>query len=80
MIQIDALDLRFAKNDSTGDCSQRLFIKDGMSESDIACDDVNLFERRSLFTSISSSIQIRYDNTYNGVGGNFWISVEGNKI
>ena len=76
-IQIDALDLRFAQNETTGACAQRLFVIDGNSESDIACDDVNLFERRTLFTSSTDSIQLRYDNTYYGSTGSFWISAQG---
>lgn len=77
IIQIDALDLRFARNETTGSCAQRLFVIDGHLESDIACDDVNLFERRTLFTSSTDSIQLRYDNTYHGSTGNFWISAQG---
>ncbi|VDI03360.1 Hypothetical predicted protein [Mytilus galloprovincialis] len=72
-IQIDALDIRFAINESTGLCSQRLYVIDGSDESDIACDDVNLFERRTLYTSLTDTIQLRYDNTYDGSNGNFWI-------
>jgi hypothetical protein len=39
--------------------------------------DVNLFERRTLFTSSTDSIQLRYDNTYYGSTGSFWISAQG---
>lgn len=75
-IQFDALDIRFATNESTGICSQRLFVIDGSDESDIACDDVNLFERRTLYTSLTDTIQLRYDNTYDGSNGNFWILLQ----
>ncbi|XP_063405300.1 uncharacterized protein LOC134688475 [Mytilus trossulus] len=75
-IQIDALDIRFAINESTGLCSQRLYVIDGSDVSDIACDDVNLFERRILYSSLTDTIQLRYDNTYDGSNGNFWILLQ----
>lgn len=77
-IQIDAFDLRFSVNETTGKCAQRIFLSDGGLETDIACDDVNLFERRTLYTSVTDSVYLRYDNTYDGSGGNFWISIQGN--
>lgn len=76
-IQIDAFDIRFSTNQTTGKCAQRIVLTDGGAESDIACDDINIFERRTLFTSVSDAITLRYDNTFDGSGGNFWISIQG---
>ncbi|XP_061193715.1 papilin-like [Saccostrea echinata] len=73
-IRITGFDLQFSEN--SGVCKQRLFITDGASTTDVACDDVNNFARTTLYTSNSSSIDIRLDNTDTSTAGKFWIQVE----
>ena len=73
-IKIDVFDIRFQ---SGTDCLQRLHIQDGSAESEIDCDNTNEFSRMHAYTSVTNSIEIRYDDTATVSGGNFWIYIEG---
>ncbi|XP_061192339.1 uncharacterized protein LOC133200577 [Saccostrea echinata] len=74
-IRIELLDLRLHK-DISGTCYQRLVISEGGSETSIDCDKNNGFSLTTIYTSQSDSLSIRYDNTYVGIDGNFWISLQ----
>ncbi|XP_062595968.1 uncharacterized protein DDB_G0271670-like, partial [Saccostrea cucullata] len=74
-IKIELLDLRLHK-DVSGSCYQRLVINEGGLETSIDCDQNNGFSLTTIYTSQSDSLSIRYDNTFAGIEGNFWISVQ----
>ncbi|XP_062589326.1 papilin-like [Saccostrea cucullata] len=73
-VRITGFDLQFSEN--SGVCKQRLLITDGAMTTDVACDDVNKFARTTLYTSNSSSIDLRLDNTDTSTAGKFWIHLE----
>lgn len=78
-IQIDAFDIRFQANATTMRCAQRIYIQDGGTKFDVACDDYNAFERRMIYFSATNSIKMRFDNTLNTKNGYFWIQLKGMK-
>ena len=75
-IQITAMDLQF--HEALGVCQQRLYITDGSKNSEIGCGENNNFEKKIIYKSTESSIEIRLDNTATTSTGKFWIQIEGN--
>jgi hypothetical protein len=76
-IQITALDLQF--QEASGVCKQRLYVTDGSSNSEIECGDNNYFEKKVIYNSTQSNIELRLDNTATTSTGKFWIQLEGTK-
>ncbi|XP_062591559.1 uncharacterized protein DDB_G0271670-like [Saccostrea cucullata] len=73
-LQITALDIQLSE--TSGVCQQRIYITDGSTNSEINCEDNNNFVKRVVFTSSSSAIEIRLDNTATTTAGKFWIQIE----
>ncbi|XP_061197875.1 uncharacterized protein LOC133205987 [Saccostrea echinata] len=73
-VQITALDIQLSE--TSGICQQRIYITDGSTNSEITCENNNDFVKKVVFTSSSSAIEIRLDNTDTTTAGKFWIQIE----